>query len=118
STADEGAVSVSPTSDGGYVFVGGGKVTRNKFGDIIPLNPTSGNSGYDISSLGLCTENAKKTLVGKINSDGDLLWLNQYSFDDVINSQSINEVAIGSDGLDVIEMLDGKIKVLAVSGDI
>ncbi len=118
STADEGAVSVTPTSDGGYVFVGGGRATRNKFGDVIPLNPSQGNPGYDISSLGLCTENAKKTLVGKINSDGDLLWLNQYSFDDVVNSQSINEVAIGSDGLDVIEMLDGKIKVLAVSGDI
>ena len=119
SNADEGAVAVNSTSDGGYIFVGWGEVTRNKSGDVIPLNPTTGNNGFDLADLALCDENEVKTLVGKVNSDGDLLWLNQYSYYDVTGNQPIDKVndTLVNLGFDLIEMDNAQLKVLSISED-
>jgi hypothetical protein len=61
--ADEGAISLNTTSDGGYIFTGWGAVTRDINGNIIPLNPTISNpngdtyvSVYDLMGRTLKTE--------------------------------------------------------------
>ncbi|GEM_PF-2555019 len=82
SVATEGAMSVAASSDGGYVFTGWGKVTRTRLGAPVYFNP-DGVTFVDISAEGYCSELNTKMHVGKVDANGNLEWLHQFSHFDL-----------------------------------
>jgi hypothetical protein len=102
----EGAVSVKQTSDGGFICVGWGKVTRTRAGAPVYYNPTIGDATTDIVDLtDGCIDLRQKMVVYKIDDEGETEWVYQYGNDldlagftleEILNSESI--------GYDVIEI--------------
>ena len=109
--AEEGAIAITPVT-GGFVFTGWGTASRNIHGDPIYLNPTSSTS-TDIVGIGGCADLRSKMLVGKIDTDGNLQWLNQYNNYDIGGSFTNEEVLKArSIGYDVIEKADGNYRIV------
>lgn len=76
---------------------------------MIPLNPRPADpDGDDISSLGLCNENSNKVIVEKFDSEGNLLWVNQYMYDD-ITGNTANDADLG-----ITIQVDGLLLILMV----
>ncbi len=119
---DEGIIALAPTTEpsGSFVFVGWGASTRTLTGDQVPYNPDGGPT-YDIPTEGMCSSLTSKMIVGKINLDGDLQWLNQYGFYDIdggfgfTNEEVLGAIAIG---YDLIETPSGKYRVVGRSQDL
>lgn len=104
--AAEGAFAITPSSDGSFVFTGWTHATRTTQGASIYFNPTSSDPTIDIADImGGCADLTTKMFVGKVNSSGDLVWLNQYTYPSFGDPGLSGSDVIGtrSFGFDVIQ---------------
>ena len=122
--AEEGAMSVIATSDGGFAFTGWGKATVDVNGNHLLYNPEVGGVNFDMTNPAFAIENrGPKMLVGKVDSDGNLLWLNAYGYYDMSASPSptnysdFNAMKTKCIGYDLVEMSNGNIRAVGHSGE-
>ena len=119
--SDEGAISITPTSDGGYVFTGWGKATISSK-DALPMmyNPRITDPGFNMTDASVPMIDRKaKMIVGKIDSEGALLWLNAYGAYDIGGSHTASDVlGVSAIGYDILEFDGDKIRVVGHSQDL
>lgn len=120
--AEEGAMSVIETADGGFAFTGWGKATVDVNGNHLLYNPEVGGVNFDMTDPAFLIENrGSKMLVGKIDADGNLLWLNAYGFYDMSLSPSpdnifdYNAMKTSAIGYDLVQMSNGNIRAVGHS---
>jgi len=127
-TAEEGAIGLTATSDGGYAFIGWGNTSTDLNGNHIHYNPTTTDAGFDLTDQSIATVNKKsKMLVGKVDADGNLLWVNAYGYYDFSYDIDNNTPLANTDdntalhanifGTDIIEK-NGRIFITGMSTNV
>jgi hypothetical protein len=117
--ADEGAYQITPTADGGYAFIGWSKATIDKFGNPLKLNPGSGtpfNMNTHINANDNHDTRDFKIIAGKIDSDGNLIWINSYCYFDMGGAFTDYEVLNnGAQGYDILGLSNNHILLIGSS---
>lgn len=117
----EGAMSIIH-HDGGYVFTGWGKPTITNSDVPIQLryNPRTTDPGYNMTDPTVPIENRKsKMFVGKLDENGELLWINSYGYYDMGGILTDEEVlGVSSIGYDLTVTANNEIRVVGFSEDL
>ncbi len=117
----EGAMSIIH-HNGGYVFTGWGKPTIST-GDVplqLRYNPRSTDPGYNMTDNTIPFESRKSQMfVGKLDENGQLLWINSYGYYDMGGAIPDEEVlGVSSIGYDLTVTADNEIRVVGFSEDL
>ncbi|WP_083261407.1 right-handed parallel beta-helix repeat-containing protein, partial [Crocinitomix algicola] len=103
--AEEGAMAITTTSDGGSIFTGWSESTRTLSGEPIYYNPTSSDPDTDVNDhISDCLDYRFKMIVGKVDANGNTEWVHAYGNDLGIPELDEEILSTSSIGYDVIEI--------------